>query len=78
MIYSHGISVVIPTFNRMSKVRKAIQSVLAQNHEAEEVIVVDNNSTDNTREMIKSDFLFPKPYSLFLRKPSFFRGNNPN
>ena len=57
MIYSHGISVVIPTFNRMSKVRKAIQSVLAQNHEAEEVIVVDNNSTDNTREMIKNYFL---------------------
>ncbi len=56
MIYSHGISVVIPTFNRMSKVRKAIQSVLDQNHEAEEVIVVDNNSTDNTKEMIKSDF----------------------
>jgi len=51
MIESPFFSVVIPTFNRAEFLREAIQSVLNQTFENYEVIVVDDHSTDNTKEV---------------------------
>jgi GT2 family glycosyltransferase len=45
------ISVVIPTYNRGPLLKRAIDSVLAQDVPATEVIVVDDGSTDNTQEV---------------------------
>ena len=50
------ISVVIPTFNRMTRVVRAIQSVLVQSYAPHEVIVVDDGSTDDTVANIKREF----------------------
>jgi glycosyltransferase involved in cell wall biosynthesis len=46
------ISVVIPTYNRSSLVAEAVASVLAQRGVDCEVIVVDDGSTDDTREQL--------------------------
>jgi glycosyltransferase involved in cell wall biosynthesis len=46
-----GISVVIPAYNYAHHLRDAIDSALAQDHLRFEVIVVDDGSTDNTREV---------------------------
>lgn len=46
------ISVIIPTYNRAAFLPKAIESVLAQTHTDWELIVVDDGSTDNTREVV--------------------------
>jgi glycosyltransferase involved in cell wall biosynthesis len=48
-----GISVIIPTYNRAQLVTKAIESVLAQTYHDYEIIVVDDGSTDNTREVLE-------------------------
>lgn len=48
------ISIVIPTYNRAGLIGKAIQSILDQSYENWELIVVDNYSDDNTKEVIES------------------------
>jgi glycosyltransferase involved in cell wall biosynthesis len=50
-----NVSVVLPTYNRKASLRRALDSVLAQKtHSRYDVIVVDNNSTDGTREEVEA------------------------
>lgn len=52
MAPSPRISVVIPTYNRARIVPKAIESVFSQTYPAAEIIVVDDGSKDDTREVL--------------------------
>jgi glycosyltransferase involved in cell wall biosynthesis len=48
------VSVIIPTYNRKDKVVEAIKSVVDQDFDNVEIIVVDDGSTDGTAEFLKS------------------------
>src|SRR3989338_6606764 len=48
------ISVVIPTYNMGKTIRETLKSVLNQTYQNFEIIVKDNNSQDDTYEVIKS------------------------
>ena len=48
------ISVIIPTFNRKNKLKRAIESVIKQNYLEWEIIIVDNYSEDGTKDMVKT------------------------
>ena len=48
------ISVILPTYNRGQCIARAIESVLSQDYKEIELIVVDDASTDGTREIVSS------------------------
>ena len=53
---SFSISVVIPTFNRLIYLERAIKSVLNQTISVNEIIIVDDGSDDGTSEFVHSNY----------------------
>jgi len=47
-----AVSIVISTFNRAEKLKRAVSSALSQTHRRVEILVVDDGSTDNTRDVL--------------------------
>lgn len=47
-----NISVIIPTFNRENHIYKAIESILNQSYNVNEIIIIDDGSTDNTKDIV--------------------------
>jgi glycosyltransferase involved in cell wall biosynthesis len=50
------VSVIIPTFNRAYCVGSAIDSALKQTHRNTEILVLDDGSTDGTRDLVKQSY----------------------
>ena len=61
------ISVIIPTFNRIDLLKRAIDSVLNQSIKPYDIIVVDDGSIDGTSDMIKQKY---KSIKLIQQKNS--------
>ena len=60
-----NVSVVVPTFNRVDFVLEAIKSISSQTFQPLEIILVDNNSGDNTMEMVAKHF---KSVKILIQK----------
>ena len=48
------ISIIIPTYQRCNELKIAISSVISQKFTNYELIIVDDGSTDGTKEMVNS------------------------
>jgi len=75
------ISIIIPTYNRAHLLPRAIKSVINQTYSNFELIIVNDGSTDNTPEVVKS---FKDPRIIYLtyekgpKGPNFARNTGLN
>lgn len=60
------ISIVIPVYNRETSICRALDSVFAQSEPADEVIVVDDGSTDNSASTVRQHY----PQVRVLQQPN--------
>lgn len=49
---THRISVVVPTYNRAGLIRETLATILGQTRPPDEVVVVDDGSTDGTADLL--------------------------
>ena len=61
-----GVSVVVPPPDRAEMVERALASIQAQSRPADEILVVDDGSTDGTAERLAARF----PGATVLRQPN--------
>lgn len=61
-----GFSVIMPTYNQVEYIRRAILSLTQQSYDKWELIIVDDGCTDYTREDIE-DYLIAYPNIIYLR-----------
>ncbi len=54
------VSLILPTYNSAKYVGEALESVFRQTYDSYEVIVIDDGSTDETRQVLE-------PYRLYIR-----------
>ena len=67
----HDIAVVIPTHNRITFVERAIDSVLNQSFTVNEIIIVDDVSTDGTRDSLAFVIKLMMPLFAHLLRLAF-------
>jgi glycosyltransferase involved in cell wall biosynthesis len=63
------VSVVVPTFNRRYCLGRTLDSVLGQTHRELELIVVDDGSTDGTREFLRERYV-DEPRLRYFYQPN--------
>lgn len=63
------ISFVIPSYNRNSYLRQLLDSILSQDYKDIEIVVIDDNSTDQTEETMK-EYVQKYPFITYLKNTS--------
>lgn len=52
----YSVSVVLPLFNGARFIRRALDSIIAQSHSVDEIVVVDDGSTDSGAEIVLNEY----------------------
>ena len=60
------VSIIIPTYKRVEKLKRAIDSVLSQTFTNWELIIIDNHSLDGTKKLV-DDYNNPKIKMLLIK-----------
>lgn len=68
------VGVVVLTWNNEKDIRECLQSLLEQTHRDYKLVVVDNNSSDNTVSIVMQEF--PQVELIPLKKNLYFAGGN--
>ena len=70
------VSIIIPAVNRKNELRECLESIYRQDYQNFEILIIDNGSTDGTREMILKEYpgvrLFANRKNLYACKTRNF------
>jgi glycosyltransferase involved in cell wall biosynthesis len=72
----HLISIIIPTYNRAHYLKDTLESIINQTYENWECIIIDDGSTDNTKEFILDYLKRDSRISYTTRPSSLPKGAN--
>jgi len=62
------VSVIIPNYNHAQFLQRRIESILAQSYNNFEIIILDDHSTDNSRDLIEKYRANPKVYNIIYNE----------
>jgi GalNAc5-diNAcBac-PP-undecaprenol beta-1,3-glucosyltransferase len=71
------LSIVIPTYNRSSYLKECLDSIINQNYPNLEIIITDDNSIDDTREVSKK-YIKKYPFIKYVKNKKYLQGPNGN
>jgi len=77
MVKYPKVSIVVPTYNREKYLQECLDSIITQNYPNLEIIVTDDNSTDNTEHIVNQ---YIKRYSFikYVKNKKYPQGPNGN
>ncbi len=70
------VSIIIPTFNRARIIQRTLDSIISQTYKNWECFVVDDGSTDDTKEVIDSYIKQDKRFKYLIRPQDRSKGAN--
>lgn len=68
------VSIIVPTYNRANLIGETLNSIIAQTHGNWECLLIDDGSTDNTREVIDEFLKKDSRFKLFSRPENALKG----
>jgi len=71
------VSIIVPTYNREGYLKECLNSIINQNYPNLEIIVTDDNSTDNTENIVK-EYIKRYPFIKYVKNKKYPKGPNGN
>jgi len=68
------VTIIIPVFNRSTLILETLESINSQTYKNWECIIIDDNSTDNTVEVVKNYCIDKKNISVRILPDSYVKG----
>lgn len=69
------ISFILPVFNNNNSIIPTIKSLISQNYDNKEIIIIDDSSTDNSIKLIQK-YINKYPYIKLIKEPSLGKIHN--
>ncbi len=71
------LSIIVPTYNRANCLKECLKSIINQNYPNLEIIITDDNSTDNTKE-VAEEYIQKYPFIKYTKNTKYPKGPNGN
>ena len=72
------VSIIIPTFNEEKNLKKIVEKTLENKKYNLEIIIIDDGSTDGTKEFINKNFLNNSKVKIIFNKKNYGKGYSVN
>lgn len=72
------VSIIIPTFNEEKTLKKIVEKTLENKKYNLEIIIIDDGSTDGTKEIINKNFLNNSKVKIIFNKKNYGKGYSVN